>query len=286
MRPDWLKVRLPGPGEFARVRRVLARFNLATVCEEARCLNLGRCWGEGAATIIILGRVCTRCCRFCGVRTGDPMGRVAPEEPLQVAEAVRELGVRYLVITSVARDDLKDFGASQFARTVEAVKGVDPGVLVETLIPDFQGEVEPLRMVVGAGPDVIGHNLETVRRLTPRVRDPRSGYDLSLRVLRLLKALDSQLLLKSGLMLGLGETKAEVFEALIDLRTSGVEILTLGQYLQPTRRHPKVERYWHPEEFEELAEEAKGLGFRAVASAPLVRSSYRAQELWKMARAG
>lgn len=286
MRPDWLKIELPGPGEFARVRRILSRSNLATVCEEARCPNLGRCWGEGTATIMILGRVCTRRCRFCAVRTGNPKGGIDPEEPLRVAEAVRELGIQYLVITSVDRDDLKDFGAAQFARTIEAIKRVDPRVLVEALTPDFQGEVEAIRMVVRAGPDLVGHNLETVRRLTPKVRDPRSSYELSLRVLGLLKTLSPQIPLKSGLMLGLGETAAEVVEALTDLRISGVDILTLGQYLQPTPKHLKVERYWRPEEFEELVRKAKGLGFRAVASAPLVRSSYRARELWKMVQAG
>jgi lipoic acid synthetase len=279
-KPDWIRLPLPQGETFFRLRRLLKDLGLYTVCEEALCPNIGECWGGGTATIMILGNTCTRACRFCSVRPGNPQGYVDPDEPRRVAEAVKRLGLRYVVLTSVDRDDLEDGGASHFAATIRAIRRSQPRVLVEALIPDFQGDVEALRQVVEAGPQVVGHNLETVERLTLRVRDRRAGYHLSLRVLKTLKELNPQLYTKSSLMVGLGERAEEVLQAMRDLRRVGVSFLTIGQYLQPTRRNLPVYEYVAPQTFAQYRRWAEELGFLYVASGPLVRSSYRAGELF------
>ncbi len=263
------------------VRNILERYRLNTVCSSALCPNVFECWGAGTATFMILGDTCTRACRFCAVRTGNPRGRVEYDEPERVAAAIAELGLDYVVITSVDRDDLPDGGASIFAETVRRIKEVSPGTLVEVLVPDFGGQEDSVRTVVRAGPDVFAHNIETVRRLTPTVRDRRASYDTSLRVLRFAKELGAPLT-KSGLMLGLGEERGEVIEALRDMRGVGVDIVTIGQYIRPTSsaRHLPVARWVPPEEFKELESVALQMGFKAVASGPLVRSSYRALETY------
>lgn len=280
VKPGWLRVTVgPGNARMAAVRRVLEEHRLATVCTEARCPNLPACWGAGTATFLILGEVCTRACRFCAVAHGRPRPP-DPAEPARLARAVRALGLRYVVLTSVDRDDLPDGGAAHFAACIRAIKEAAPETKVEALIPDFSGDREALRRVVEAGPDGVGHNLETVRRLTPLVRDRRAGYDLSLSVLQALKELRPRLLTKSSLLLGLGETEEEVEEALLDLRRVGVDVLVLGQYLRPTARQIPVARYVPPQEFQAWAERAKRLGFRAVVSGPLVRTSFRAAEVF------
>jgi lipoyl synthase len=276
-RPPWLKVRLPGHGQYYEVRRRLADLAVSTVCEEARCPNAAECWGSGTATFLLLGDVCTRRCRFCAVRTGRP-APPAKDEPARVAEAVRELGLAYVVLTSVDRDDLDDLGAGHFVEAVQAVLAACPGVAVELLVPDFGADPALLGSVAASGALVVGHNLETVRALVPRVRDRRCGYDRSLAALAALRAASPELIVKSSLLLGLGEGRDEIRGALDDLRRAGVDWVTLGQYLRPTRRHLDVARYLPPEEFEELAAEARRLGFALVTSGPLVRSSYRAAE--------
>ncbi len=275
-RPEWLKTRLPAGREFDRVNTILRTYRLHTVCSGARCPNLAECWGSGTATIMILGDTCTRSCRFCAVKKGNPQGRIEPDEPERVAKAVRELGIKYLVLTSVDRDDLPDLGAGAFAATVKTVKAYNPGIRVEVLVPDFGARTELLTMVINSGVDVFAHNLETVARLTPLVRDRRASYQLSLTVLQRVKMLNPDLITKSGLMLGLGETKDEVITTLQHLLDAGCDIVTIGQYLQPSRHCLPVARYWTPEEFTEIAGIAKQLGIKKVFSAPLVRSSYRA----------
>jgi len=269
----------PSPA-LGRIRTVLRENRLSTVCEEARCPNLPACWGQGTATFMILGEICTRACRFCAVKHGKP-SPPDPEEPERLASAAKALGLRYVVLTSVDRDDLPDGGASHFASCIRALKKAAPNLRVEALIPDFSGQREALEEVVEAGPDVVGHNLETVRRLTPRVRDRRAGYELSLFVLRTLKELSPKIFTKSSLLLGLGETEEEVEEALRDLREAGVDIVVLGQYLRPTPRELSVARYVPPEEFEAWRMRALKLGFRAVLSGPLVRTSFRASEVYE-----
>lgn len=269
----------PSPA-LGRIRTVLRENRLSTVCEEARCPNLPACWGQGTATFMILGEICTRACRFCAVKHGKP-SPPDPEEPERLASAAKALGLRYVVLTSVDRDDLPDGGASHFASCIRALKKAAPNLRVEALIPDFSGQREALEEVVEAGPDVVGHNLETVRRLTPRVRDRRAGYELSLFVLRTLKELSPKIFTKSSLLLGLGETEEEVEEALWDLREAGVDIVVLGQYLRPTPRELSVARYVPPEEFEAWRKWALEMGFRAVLSGPLVRTSFRASEVYE-----
>lgn len=286
-KPDWLRVRLPGEGEYRDVDKVLKDLNLHTVCRSARCPNIADCWGRRTATIMIMGDVCTRHCRFCAVTTGNPAGFLDETEPERVAEAVKRMKLRYVVLTSVDRDDLTDAGAGHFARTIKLIKGEDEKVLVEPLIPDFaHGPVgarhavpERLQKIVDAKPDVIAHNLETVEKLTPHVRDRRSSYKLSLDVLRTLKALQPRVLTKSGIMVGLGERDEEVYQTMQDMRSVGVDIMTIGQYLQPTRKHLEVDRFVTPEQFQEYEERANAMGFLAAACAPLVRSSYHAAEV-------
>ncbi len=276
-KPGWLKVRLPGGGRYAAVRRAVSSRHLHTVCESARCPNQAECWGLGTATFLILGGTCTRGCRFCSVPRAE-RGRDVPDEPEQVAAAARQMELRYVVVTSVTRDDLPDGGASVFARTVACLRRLAPAPLVELLIPDYLGEA--LEAVVAAGPDVLAHNVEVVERLTPVLRHGRFRYRRSLEVLRQALELDPGLVTKSSIMLGLGETSDEVERTMEDLRGAGVEILVLGQYLRPTRAQAPVVDYVPPERFEELAEKGRRMGFGFVAAGPLVRTSYRAAEAY------
>lgn len=277
-KPDWFRVRFPSGENYLRLRALFRELDLHTVCEEASCPNVAECWGGGTATIMLMGDACTRGCRFCHVITGNPHGTLDPMEPERVAKAVRSLGLRYIVLTSVCRDDLPDGGADHFARTVEAIKAEIPSLLVEVLVPDFGGNKDSLRRVVDSGPDVIAHNIETVEWLTPLVRDRRASYRQSLMVLEWVKRMDPRTYTKSSIMLGLGELEEEVVQSMRELREARVDILTLGQYLQPSLGHLRVERYVPPEQFARLRGVGESLGFLYVASGPLVRSSYRAAE--------
>ena len=284
-KPDWLRMRLPSGEEFTDIRETLRERDLHTVCEEANCPNLGECWsgrggsGGGTATFMLMGDRCSRGCNFCDVKTGG-MEPLDPEEPENVAEAVAEIGLDYVVLTSVDRDDLPDQGAGHFARTVEAIKQRHPGVLVEALIPDFQGERALVQTVIDAGPDVVAHNVETVERLQRPVRDPRAGYEQSLSVLEQV-ARDADAYAKTSLMLGVGEYDHEVYRTLRDLRERGVDVVTLGQYLQPSRTHLDVYGYVHPQKFDTWRRVAEDeLDFLYCAAGPMVRSSYRAGELF------
>lgn len=262
---------------------MVGRQSLHTVCESAKCPNRHECWNRGTATIMILGDVCTRTCRFCAVKSGIPMP-LDRDEPRRVAEAVRAMNLRHVVLTSVDRDDLPDGGSLQFAETIRAIKAAVPGIAVEVLTPDFEGAERALECVLSAGPEVYSHNLETVARLQPVIR-AQASYGRSLAVLKYASAYRPRSVIKSGLMLGLGERDEEVVEAMADLVGAGCELLTLGQYLRPTREHAKVARYVSPEAFERFAVEAKHLGFKGVAAGPMVRSSYRAEELLEEAMA-
>jgi len=276
-KPEWLKVRMPGGGRYEHVRRTLRELGLATVCEEASCPNIGECWGSGTATVMLMGDVCTRGCRFCDVSSGMP-GPLDPLEPRHLAEAVSRLGLDYLVVTSVNRDELPDGGAAHFAQAIVELRRAAPKTLVEVLTPDFQGDRGSLQMIIDAAPTVAAHNLETVERLTPRVRDRRASYKQSLEVLEFYKR--GGMRTKSSIMLGLGETRSEVLQAMRDLRAVECDILTLGQYLRPTEKHLPVEEFVRPEVFTELEARGLELGFRFVAAGPLVRSSYKAGEFF------
>ncbi|HEU68749.1 MAG TPA: lipoyl synthase [Candidatus Acetothermia bacterium] len=280
-KPDWLRVFVPTSSlpSARHVDRALSGFGIHTVCRSARCPNLPTCWGQGAVTFMILGDVCTRSCRFCAVEHGRPAPR-DPGEPFRLAQVVRELGLRYVVLTSVDRDDLPDGGAGHYAAAIRLLRQTAPQAIVEALIPDFGGERGALDAVVGAGPHVVGHNLETVRRLTPAIRDRRAGYDLSLSVLRAVKEIAPRAVTKSSLLLGLGETEEEVGEALADLRAAEVDVVVLGQYLRPTARQLPVVRYVPPPEFCRWAQRARELGFRGVVAEPLARASFRAAEIY------
>lgn len=278
-KPPWLKVRIPGGGRYEAVRATVHRHGLATVCEESRCPNIGECWSAGTATLMLMGSVCTRACRFCSVDTGNPGGWLDPAEPENAAESVRIMGLKYVVITSVDRDDLPDGGAAHYAACIRAIKRVNPDTAVEALTPDFSGSEDAVATVVTAGLDVFAQNLETVRRLTHPVRDPRAGYEQTLDVLAMGKRLAPEVLSKSSLMLGLGETDAEILETMDDLRTHDVDVLTLGQYLRPTVNHLPIQRWVAPEEFELYRDWGLERGFREVAAGPLVRSSYRADRI-------
>jgi len=284
-KPEWLKVRPPGGETYASVKSLLGSLHLHTVCEEAKCPNCAECWGSGTATIMILGDTCTRGCRFCAVESGNPGGKLDQGEPEHVASAVSQMRLNYVVLTSVARDDLPDGGAGHYAETIRAIKESNPKTLVEALIPDFQGKKTAIAKVVDAGPEVIGHNIETVQTLTPKVRDRRSSYRGSIEVLRTVKDIDSRAITKSSLMLGLGERQGEVRQALSDLREARVDALTIGQYLRPSEWHTPVADYVPPEKFEEYRRDADSMGFLYVASGPLVRSSYRASEYFMAALA-
>ena len=272
--PDWIKVKAPGNPNYLRLKRLMREKNLHTVCEEARCPNIGECWGNKTATFLILGDTCTRGCRFCAIDKGKPVALDA-EEPRNVALVVKELGLDHIVITSVNRDDLPDGGAAHFAKTVFWIKTLSPGIRVELLIPDFEGNLDALNTVVNAGIEVLNHNIETVPRLYGKVR-PGHSYECSLNLLGSAKGMRADVLTKSGFMLGVGETSDEVMATLGDLRDKNVDIVTIGQYLQPSNRQLRVERYVTPEEFEEFKTAGEKLGFRHVESGPLVRSSYHA----------
>lgn len=279
-KPSWLKVRAPGGESYGRIKGMLADLKLATVCQEAKCPNIAECWGGGTATFMLMGEVCTRGCRFCAVKTGNPKGKIDNDEPEKVGWAIAQMDLDYIVLTSVDRDDLPDQGADHFARTIEVIKANNPKLIVEVLTPDFRGQRDLVEKLTAARPDVFAHNIETVERLTKRVRDPRAGYRQSLDVLKAVKEFDPSRYTKSSIMLGLGEQDEEVVQALRDLRAVGCDVVTFGQYLQPTRRHLKVEEFITPEKFAEWQRVAEDMGFLYVASGPLVRSSYRAGEFF------
>jgi len=280
-KPAWLKVRLPSHGEFFRVAEILKAGRLHTICQSARCPNIGECWARRTATFLVLGDTCTRHCGFCAVTQGTPLAP-DPEEPLRVAGAVASLGLAHAVITSVTRDDLPDGGAAHFAAVIRAIRAESPSTRIEALIPDFGGDAAALGTVLDAGPDVLNHNLETTESLYPAIRRPRENYRRSLGVLAAAKARGA--LTKSGLMIGLGESDADILGALGDLRGAGCDLLTVGQYLQPTTGHRPVTKYYTPEEFEAFAAAARKMGFLEAVSGPLVRSSYQAGSLYESAR--
>jgi lipoic acid synthetase len=279
-KPEWLKVRAPGGERYNFIKGRMRELGLATVCEEAKCPNIGECWGGGTATIMVMGDTCTRGCRFCAVKTNRNGQPLDPEEPVKVAEMVTQLDLEYIVVTSVDRDDLPDEGSSHFAACVRELKQRQPDLLVEILIPDFKGNRAHVETICASNPEVIAHNIETVERLTPKVRDPRAKYRQSLEVLRMVKEQNPDVVSKTSIMLGLGETEDEVRQTLVDLREVGCEIVTFGQYLQPTAKHLKVEAWITPEQFAVYQDMADAMGFMYVASGPLVRSSYRAGELF------
>lgn len=275
-RPPWIRIRLSADPRVEETRRLMRRLELNTVCEEASCPNLSECWAERHATVMILGSVCTRACAFCNIATGVP-DAVDPGEPAHLASAVAELGLEHVVITSVDRDDLPDGGAGQFARSIAAIRLAAPATTIEILTPDFRRKSAALEIVVEAGPDVFNHNLETVPRLYKRVR-PGADYRHSLALLSEARRLRPEMFTKSGIMVGLGETRDEVLQVMDDLREAEVDFLTIGQYLRPTPKHASVERYWSPKEFEALADEARRREFLLVSASPLTRSSYHAQQ--------
>lgn len=280
-KPQWLRARIPGGERFEAVKQNVRENRLSTVCEESHCPNIGECWNNGTATIMVMGSVCTRACRFCAVDTGNPKGWLDQDEPAHVAESVELMGLRYIVLTSVDRDDLPDGGAAHYAACVKAIKERTPEVNVEALTPDFSGNQEAVAEVVDSGLQVFAQNVETVERLTHPVRDPRAGYQQTLDVLAFAKQHRPDVLTKTSLMLGLGETEEEILQCMDDLRKIGVDILTLGQYLQPTRNHLAVEKYVSPEDFNRYREIGLEKGFMEVASGPLVRSSYRADRVFE-----
>lgn len=277
-KPEWLKVKLPQGEDFKDIRDNLREKGLATVCEEAKCPNISECWSARTATVMILGDTCTRACKFCNVKTGNPKGFLNPKEIENTSRMVSIMGLRYVVITSVDRDDLPDHGAAHFAAVVERVHKDHPETKVEVLIPDFAGSAERMHVLAKSNPFVIAQNLETVKRLTHPVRDPRAGYEKTLGCLKFYKEHYPHIQTKTSLMVGLSETWKEIQEALVDIRAAGVDIVTFGQYLQPSKRHLNVEKFYSPKEFEELKRMALKMGFKFVASGPLVRSSYKASD--------
>ncbi|MDJ0928148.1 MAG: lipoyl synthase [Gammaproteobacteria bacterium] len=285
-KPTWLRAKLPTGSGYAAMRENVREHRLSTVCEESICPNIGECWNAGTATIMLMGSVCTRACRFCAVDTGNPGGLLAGDEPEQAARSVELMGLKYIVLTSVDRDDLDDGGAGHYAACIEAIKRRNPATAVEALTPDFQGDTTAVRTVVSTPLSVFAHNVETVERLTARVRDPRAGYAQSLQVLEAAKEFRPELLTKSSLMLGLGETDEEIVVAMQDLRARGVDLLTLGQYLRPTVNHLPVERFVQPSEFARYRELGLEHGFVEVVAGPLVRSSYRAERALEKNNAG
>ncbi|MDQ3621255.1 MAG: lipoyl synthase [Verrucomicrobiota bacterium] len=281
-KPDWIKVRLPSNPVFFSTKALISDLGLHTVCESAQCPNRWECWSGGTATFMIAGDRCTRACGFCAVTTAKPFA-LAADEPQRVAEAVARMKLKHVVVTAVARDDLKDGGAGHFAQTIEAIRARDPAMVIEVLTPDFHGKDECLRSIAAARPDIFNHNLETVERLTPQVRS-RAQYRLSLRVLKRMKEIAPEIVTKSGLMLGLGEMEMEIFQAMDDLRAAEVQLLTLGQYLRPSPEHLPVVDYVHPDTFEFYKAVAEAKGFEHVASGPLVRSSYHAADYTPLKR--
>ena len=282
-RPEWLRVKAPVSAAYAETRSLMRDLNLITVCEEAACPNIGECWAQKHATMMILGSVCTRACAFCNVATGRP-DALDMDEPENVAKAVASLGLRHVVITSVDRDDLADGGAAHFARTIEFIRLYSAGTTIEILTPDFLRKEGALEVVVAARPDVFNHNMETVPRLYPQIR-PGARYFHSLSILQQVKKLDPSIFTKSGIMVGLGETKEEVMQVMDDMRSAGIDFLTIGQYLQPTRKHAAVDRYVTPEEFKSYETIARAKGFLMVSASPLTRSSYHAGDDFERMRA-
>ncbi|MDI1287619.1 MAG: lipoyl synthase [Reyranella sp.] len=282
-KPDWIRVRAPNSPEYAETKRLMREYGLSTVCEEAACPNIGECWKQKHATFMIMGETCTRACAFCNVATGKP-GALNPHEPGNIAEAVGKLGLGHVVVTSVDRDDLDDGGAAHFAQVISALHAAAPTTTVEILTPDFMRKAGAVETVVAARPDVFNHNLETVPRLYPTIR-PGARYFTSLRLLARVKEIDPSMFTKSGLMVGLGETREEILQVMDDLRAADVDFLTVGQYLQPTPKHAAIDRFWTPAEFEELATLARAKGFLMVAASPLTRSSYHAGDDFARLRA-
>ena len=278
IRPSWLKMKIPSGENYVKVRKTLQKYNLHTVCEEASCPNVSECWGVGTATIMIMGDVCSRGCKFCNVETGKPF-ELDSEEPQHVAKAIKDWNLRYVVITSVCRDDLSDEGSEHFARTIQCIKSECPNTVVESLIPDFSGNEKFIETIVKEKPNVIGHNVETVKRLSPSIRDLRANYKQSLKVLKYVKELDSNIFTKSSLMLGLGESEEEILQTAQELRDVDVDIITLGQYLQPSLSHLSVKEFVTPRKFYQLKLDLKKLGFLHVESGPFVRSSFRASDV-------
>jgi len=281
-KPDWLRLAHSFTPKFKEVKSIVKENHLNTVCEEAKCPNINECWSHGTATFMLLGDVCTRACKFCAVDTGNPRGRLDKKEPYKVAQSIKKMALKYVVLTSVNRDDLVDGGARHYSNTINAVKDACPGVLVEALTPDFEGKIKSISILLSSNLDVFAQNVETVERLTLRARDPRAGYQQTLGVLEKAKRLNPKVLTKTSLMLGLGETTKEIESTIADAYSVGVEILTLGQYLRPTLYHLPVERYVPPEEFLHYKNIAKEMGFKEVASGPMVRSSYRADKVARL----
>lgn len=285
-KPAWLRAKMPSGTGYLRVKENVKQHRLSTVCEESMCPNIGECWNNGTATIMVMGSVCTRACQFCAVDTGNPKGWLDGDEPENAAESVRIMDLKYIVITSVDRDDLPDGGAAHYAACVRAIKRVNPKTVVEALTPDFQGRQLDIATVVDSGLEVFAQNIETVRRLTHPVRDPRAGYEQTLEVLAFAKRHQPDVITKTSLMLGLGEREDEVREALGDLKAVGVDIVTFGQYLRPTQNHLPVQRYVSPDEFEQYRGWGLKMGFLEVVSGPLVRSSYRADRVFEKDNVG
>ena len=274
--PDWLKVKIGGGVSFIKMKSLLRNAKLHTICEEAKCPNIAECFGSGTAVFLILGDICTRNCKYCNVKHGKPLS-LNPNEPKDVAESVKELGLRYVVITSVTRDDLEDGGVCVFYDTVKEIKKQNENCKVEVLIPDFKGRIESLKKVIDAKPDVINHNIEVVQELFPEIR-PEGDYKTSLGLLRNIKNIGQKVKTKSGFMIGIGENKEQILKTMKDLREANVDFLTIGQYLQPTKEHAEIKKYYTPKEFEEFKKIALDIGFEHVESGPLVRSSYRAEK--------
>ena len=278
IRPSWLKMKIPSGENYVKVKNTIQKYNLHTVCEEASCPNVSECWDSGTATIMIMGDVCSRGCKFCNVDTGKPF-ELDSEEPQHVAQAIKDWNLRYVVITSVCRDDLLDEGSGHFAKTIQCIKSECPNTVVESLIPDFSGNEKFIETIVEENPHVIGHNIETVKRLSSKVRDSRANYKQSLNVLKYVKKLNSNIFTKSSLMLGLGETDQEILQTAQDLRDIEVDFITLGQYMQPSQSHLPVKEFVTPEKFYRLKIDLKKLGFVHIESGPFVRSSFRASDV-------
>ena len=276
-KPDWLKIKIPSGEDYLRVKKTLRTYNLNTVCEESSCPNVSKCWESGTATIMIMGNMCTRVCRFCDVSSGRP-APLDPDEPKRVAEAIKQWNLRYIVITSVCRDDLEDGGAAHFAKTIKSVKLACPNTIVEPLIPDFNYDSDSIKKIIESEPEVVSHNIETVRRLSSKVRDSRATYDQSLSVLKKIKEINPKIYTKSSFMVGHGETKEEVIQTASDLKSANVDVITAGQYLQPSLNHLPVVEYVHPEKFASYQKIFEEMGFLHVVVGPFVRSSFQAAD--------
>jgi len=276
-KPDWLKIKIPSGEDYLRVKKTLRTYNLNTVCEESSCPNVSKCWESGTATIMIMGNMCTRVCRFCDVSSGRP-APLDPDEPKRVAEAIKQWNLRYIVITSVCRDDLEDGGAAHFAKTIKSVKLSCPNTIVEPLIPDFNYDSDSIKKIIESEPEVVSHNIETVRRLSSKVRDSRATYEQSLSVLRKIKEINPKIYTKSSFMVGHGETKEEVIQTASDLKSANVDVITAGQYLQPSLNHLPVVEYVHPEKFASYQKIFEEMGFLHVVVGPFVRSSFQAAD--------